>query len=530
MAKEEKKSQRLLFDADGKFIGVNGHEFKEEIKKEINSKKDYYSNKRYLSRGKNIKLKTSDSLEFLKEDTYSNEIKDISSKNYWDLNENGKPITPLKFSNGKTQEDVVKEITDLIKNGTKIIFLHGTCGSGKSAIALNVARVLGKSSIVVPFKALQKQYEDDYLEKKYLLKPSGEKMKIAMITGKNNHDSIISPGISCADPLLPENIKITEKNYGKLLEYLNDYEKEAPNIEDIRRLDIAVANPYWSPLLPADFDIPKFKDVKKYKYKGINNRDFIFYHRKYGCSYYDQYLSYIKSDIIIYNSAKFKSELSLGRKPETVVDIIDEADEFLDNLFQQEELNISKLIASLKFLNPEKISTKEEIKKIIELLELEEKNKRILGIDESDVFYINDTKIENILRLFTKNIELESEIILDELNYANKALEISRNLEGSFEDIYLTYKKDEENLIVNLVSTNLSAKFKDLLNKSNALIFMSGTLHSEKIIKEIFEIKDYKFVEAETLQFGSIEIIRNILILVKKCIHERIILTLFQKV
>ena len=77
----------------------------------------------------------------------------------WNLYEKEKFLKPLKFSNGKTQEDVVKEIVNSIKEGEKIIFVHGVCGTGKSAIALNVARNLGKSSIVVPGKNLQKQYK-----------------------------------------------------------------------------------------------------------------------------------------------------------------------------------------------------------------------------------------------------------------------------------------------------------------------------------------------------------------------------------
>ena len=50
-----------------------------------------------------------------------------------------------------------KEVLDNIKRGKKIIFIHGVCGTGKSAIALNIARALGRASVVVPVKALQKQ-------------------------------------------------------------------------------------------------------------------------------------------------------------------------------------------------------------------------------------------------------------------------------------------------------------------------------------------------------------------------------------
>src|SRR3989338_7083260 len=104
-------------------------------------------------------------------------FENVKDSENWSLYREDKKLLPLQFSNGKTQEDVVKEIVELIRNGNKIIFLHGQCGTGKSAIALNVARVLGKTTVVVPVKALQKQYEDDYTSSKFLFKKNGQKMK-----------------------------------------------------------------------------------------------------------------------------------------------------------------------------------------------------------------------------------------------------------------------------------------------------------------------------------------------------------------
>ncbi|MEK6817302.1 MAG: hypothetical protein AABX80_00725, partial [Nanoarchaeota archaeon] len=49
----------------------------------------------------------------------------------WNLYEKEKFLNPLVFSNGKTQEDIVKEVLNSIKNGEKIIFIHGVCGTGK---------------------------------------------------------------------------------------------------------------------------------------------------------------------------------------------------------------------------------------------------------------------------------------------------------------------------------------------------------------------------------------------------------------
>ena len=67
----------------------------------------------------------------------------------------------------------------------------------------------------------------------------------------------------------------------------------------------------------------------------MHDKEYVFYHRKKGCSYYDQYLAYLDADTIIFNSAKYLAEFSIGRKPATDVEIIDEADEFLDSLSNQ---------------------------------------------------------------------------------------------------------------------------------------------------------------------------------------------------
>jgi len=176
----------------------------------------------------------------------------------WGLYKNQKFLKPLCFSNGKTQEDVVKEVLNLINNGKKIIFVHGVCGTGKSAIALNLANELGKSSIVVPGKNLQAQYKRDYEGEKYLLKKNGERLKISVITGRNNHkckfleDNVhaipkirreinsklndIFSGVSleikekeddiyASNPELPCNIEMREKNWLKIKKYIGENKK-----------------------------------------------------------------------------------------------------------------------------------------------------------------------------------------------------------------------------------------------------------------------------------------------------------------
>ncbi len=491
--------KRLNFDSRGRLIGVDKKLLEFDEKDEDNG---------FVSADSIETLKTSDDLQFLKR---SGKLKS-EDREYWSLYHQGKKLEPLKFSNGKTQEDIVREIVESIQDGNKIIFLHGTCGTGKSAIALNIARQLGRTSIVVPVKGLQKQYENDYMNEKYLLNKDGEKMRIAMITGRENHDSIIRPGVSCADSTLPDTIKITEKNFGELRKYYFNNplisNKGEPMIDDLRRISIAPSNPYWSPIAPAEIELKQLRDARKIKYKGINGKDFIFYHRKEGCSYYDQYLAYVDADVIIFNSAKYKTELALGRKPETEVEIIDEADEFLDSLAIQKEINLRHLQYSLQMLNTDNPKAREAIKKTLEYIVLEERHKAATGVNEEKIFKITETHFGKMLEVLARSPDLEAEILTDELNYSNKALEAAKDFVG-VEDIYLTYRKKEGDIYVTLVSTDLSKKVNEIINNNKALVFMSGTLHSSEVLKNIFGIADYKIVEAETIHQGNVRAVRT---------------------
>jgi len=246
--------------------------------------------------------------------------------------------------------------------------------------------------------------------------------------------------------------------------------------------------------------------LKKLGIEVLEEKNTFFYHRKSGCSYYDQYLSYRDADVIIFNAMKYKIELSIGRKPETDVEIIDEGDEFLDKLAEQEEINLNRLEASLKTISPDNLEAREKKDEIIKLIDLELKNKSVLGINENDVSHIDESKIGKILRLFNSNPELEAEIIVDELNYANKALEVARNLKEMMSEVYLSYRKVEDSIFVKLVSTNLSKKVQEIVDKNKAIVFMSGTIHSEEVLKKIFGIENYKVVEAESVNQGCIEI------------------------
>tara|TARA_Y100000034_G_scaffold123040_1_gene169298 strand:- start:4995 stop:6914 length:1920 start_codon:yes stop_codon:yes gene_type:complete len=460
----------------------------------------------------------------------------------WNLYQNNKFLEPLTFSNGKTQKDVVKEVIESIKEGNKVIFIHGVCGTGKSALALNIARKLGKASIIVPGKNLQSQYKKDYEENKYLLKDNKEKLKISVITGRNNHkcnflednknaipkikkevnsklndifenkreniEKIIGNDLSADNRNIPCKIEIKEKNIRKIKEYLRQNKNIKINnfntINDVKRMSIAPVCPYWCPVIPEEYEIKSFEDSKKRKYTGLNNTKFIFYERRLGCKFYEQFNSFIDSDVIVFNSLKYKLESAINRKPLTEVEIIDECDEFLDSFSNQKNINIDRLQNSLiQLAGLNKITDK--LSGIIKEIKKDKKIQE--AIYSNDILPLKETKIYDLMKVFLGSPEFFNKI--DDESYLYEIEEGIRMFEDFLDETYLTFNKRDSQIIVSLVTTNLAKKFKEMIDKNKIVVLMSGTLHSPSVLKNIFGLENFKVIEAETQQQGEIKIKRT---------------------
>jgi Rad3-related DNA helicase len=456
----------------------------------------------------------------------------------WNLYEDEKKLKPLVFSNGKSQEDVIREVLEAIKQGNKIIFIKGMCGTGKSAIALNLARKLGRASIVVPIKSLQEQYTKDYTGKKYVLH-NGKKLKIQPITGRQNFkccyqkqsDKKIdlqtyyqekdakltdlfleksTPNFSqknetCDNIFLPCKIEIKEKN----LHTIKDYIKQNPDIrltdfdsiKDIKRMTIAPICPYYSPILPEDFEIKKFKDARKIKYQGLNNKKFTIYQRKPGCGFYDQYEAYANADVIIFNSMKYKLETLMDRKPATDVEIIDECDDFLDSFANKEQINLNRLLFGLSLVFPEDL----EHQKIIDKLgDISNTIKRKYPDPTEEPINIKGTLIEELLEVILENTELLDKIETNESNYIYHLDQVARTFHDFLEETFFSIEKKDNDLILHLVTTNLAKKFKEIVEKNKVFVMMSGTIHSESVLKNIFGLEKFKVIEAEVEHQGDL--------------------------
>jgi len=457
----------------------------------------------------------------------------------WSLYEEEKFLEPLKFSNGKTQEDVVKEVLDLVEKGEKIIFISGICGTGKSAIALNIARKLGKTSIVVPGKNLQRQYQKDYETNKYVLKDNNEKLKISVITGRNNHKckflednenaipkikkeinaklhdifsgkreeikNIIGKDISADNYNIPCKIEIKEKNWNKIKNYLNQNKdvnlRDFLDIKDVKRMSIAPVCPYWSPVMPEKYEIKNLENVKKRSYIGLKDTKFNFYQRASGCKFYEQFNSYIDSDVIVFNSLKYKLESAMNRKPLTEVEIIDECDEFLDSFSNQRNINIERLQNSLRNifdLNKEGEEKLNELRKIISHL------KKSIDFKSNEIIPLKKTGLYDLFKILLNCLNLFEHV--DEENYLFDVEETARMFEDFFDESYVSFDKKENNLIASIVTTNLEKKFKEMADKNKVVVLMSGTLHSDIVLRNVFGLDEFKIIEAETTHQGKIKV------------------------
>ena len=465
----------------------------------------------------------------------------------WNLYRDDEFLEPLMFSNGKSQLDVVKEVLESIKKGNKVIFIKGVCGTGKSAIALNIAKHLGKTSIVVPGKNLQTQYKKDYETDKYLIKDNKERLKISVITGRNNHvckfmqekgkiipaekrevdaklNDIFDFGkkgkpekegkiVSADSRELPCKIEIKERNFRKIKEYL----RQNPNvraglmqeINNVRRAPIAGVCPYWSPVLLEKYSLGKgFEDYKKRKYQGLDGNNFVVYQGKPGCGFYEQFNSYFDSDVIVFNSLKYILESALNRKPSTEVEIIDEGDEFLDRFSSQRSINLDWLQNSLiKIGNFDDKILKifKDLHEMIKELKQDEQVKE--SISSNLIIPVKETGIYPILRVFLDSPEFLENI--DEESYSLDVEETAKMFEDFFDESYVTFSKQENGLIANIVTTNLAKRFKEMIDKNKIIVLMSGTLHSENVLRNIFGLDKFEIIDAETEQLGKVHVQRT---------------------
>jgi len=205
---------------------------------------------------------------------------------------------------------------------------------------------------------------------------------------------------------------------------------------------------------------------------------------------------------------KYQIETMIGRKPKTDLDIIDECDEFLDSFANERKINLNRLHTALSNLTPSEKPKRTIIKKLIHEIN------NIIYEEGIEIQKIEQSPLLKIIKMTIENPNLAED---EELNYYNTLVEIARSFENLLDETYISIdkiKKDpsqsslfsnsEDTTIANIVSINLAQKLKELIEQNNVLVMMSGTLHSEQVLKDIFGLTDFKIIEAETQNPGNI--------------------------
>jgi Rad3-related DNA helicase len=399
----------------------------------------------------------------------------------WNLRENGKPLRPLEYSNGKSQLDVVNEVNDSFSN-SKFVLLDGICGTGKSPIALHCCANFGKSIIVVPTKHLQDQYFHDYSKKMSI--PG---LKIQFLKGRSNFKCMHEDGkVDCSLQTLP---CIARMKGGE------------------KRHETCKCN-FWSPIYPPDVAQNILDDKKAH---GVANIDIKEYQSPTGtrcqvvrtpaCGYHAQYFSFWDDTNVIAMNSKIW-ELMISKKPATELEVIDEYDEYFDSLYFDEILSpfrISKFYPTevdAKVNKPLSDLYKEKMGLVNEIANL------VSSKDEDGVWnYISEMRefFLDVMRQHEGDLSIEGFV-----NRLGVCLENRQECDVDFEE--RSFGTEEGAL--HIIMPNPFVVIQRLFRNSKRVLLMSATPHSDKVLSSFFHI-DPKAVRAEPIQPGTLFLIRS---------------------
>jgi len=274
---------------------------------------------------------------------------------------------------------------------------------------------------------------------------------------------------------------------------INSFDK----VSDVKRMSIAPVCPYWSPVIPEEYEV-NLDHVNKYTYKGLGNKNFVYYKRKPGCGFYEQFQAYIDSDVIVFNSMKYLLESALNRKPATNV----------DSFSNQRTINLERFQNVLGNVLVTEESSFKTVSEVMEIIKQMKRDPRIgEAIQTQEIIPLKQTGIFDLFKIFLNKSEFMNEI--DEENYIFDVEKSAVMFSEFLDDSYVTFSKKDDAILASVVTTNLAKKFKEMINKNKIIVLMSGTLHSAQVLKDIFGLEDFKIIEAETNQPGEITVKRT---------------------
>lgn len=398
-----------------------------------------------------------------------------SLKEVWGLCKNGLVVEPRKYSNGKTQEDVIIEILDAFRM-TDTVLLLGGVGTGKSAIAIHVSAIMGngKGIIVVPTKALEKQYVNDYGGGKFSVIIDGKRVNFSYIMGRNNFRCLYNKRAKASNQNLPCTVPLYTGKY-----------------KGMRRVDVAKVCPHWCPIVDddlLDIYLDELHDVKDVlSYDSVRGKKHIIIRSKGPCPFYSQFISYARNHVILMNSSMWEKETFLRRKPRTALEVVDEGDAWLDSLTMDRVVNV-KVVQRLM----DEYSENEEVRK-----SLEELHRYIVEVLIEFDGYFGEVN-ETIRDLLLEYDEVMSDIT-GKITFAYLL---------SIGDVWVKVSRREG--IVKVYIPDPSRTYEAIRELSaRKMLLMSATFQRPEVLREVYGIRDFEIVYGETKFPGTVYLMKT---------------------
>ena len=459
-------------------------------------------------------------------------------------------LEPRRYSTGLTQDEAVKAILTPFRKARRegreqdVFFLAGT-GSGKSLVALNVAaRVGGRALIAIPTVNLQDQYEEA-ARTRQVIKADGKPLKVASVKGRRRYQCPFEGGTAADPHVCQRGGKNKDRSWRKAATCphwaptmtSNGYEALLRSRDDI------LANERIDP------QAQKFLNrlgESPVSFTGINGEEYVHIGPR-GCGYFDAHHAFGDADVIVLSNAKWQAETELGRKPKVELEVFDEADGFLDELFDEQRITsegifqlLERVAYSAKVLTlpedalrmPEEFARLDPIAANLPdptgYLALQSIARRLRTFDSPDDFDDERTwrALEAVPAMLSSWPKLALERLRGEFSHHPwatlhvEALLVGGSIQDEDENIVAKIKgflESRDSLLlaydatgVYFTYTNLSAPLRRLARESAPLrLWMSATFPSERILKLVYGFRDPVIIQGEPRFQGTLKVIRR---------------------
>jgi Rad3-related DNA helicase len=364
-------------------------------------------------------------------------------------------LPPLRYSTGKTQLDVVKQILETFES-SDVVFLRATVGSGKSVIGIRTGIELGRAVIAVPTKVLSDQYVQSYERDKFFKRGDGSRVRIGILKGRRNF-----PCLYAKDRGLRIDASAIKIPCRRRLNRRTGETRQAA-LSECR---------HWGFIFPRS--VARELAVRKLVYRGLAGEWALCLRGE--CPYWKQFEAYAFADVIVMNSAKWASEVAIGRLPAVGLTVVDEADGWLDSL-------ALRLTVREEFIRDAaaRMEDQEDRKRLDSLWE-DVVAKRIDPIwFASELVSVLEEADETETRVFWK---------------LQWVLEHREHVEVEVKDRSVSYLVPDPAPVLRWVMERVGGKW----------LLMSATCQSPEVLREIFGI-DPVFVEGEVRFPGRVRV------------------------